>query len=416
MSNALAIAAVTSTIRYVLERALAAPHPGPVGGAAVRTLRLDQLSTGDLAGTAGLNLLLYQVTPNHAGNLTDLPTRDASGALRRRPNAALDLHYLLTAFGDEASLEGQRLLARAVVALAATPVLTRDVVAAARAAHQAAPETTFLAASDLDDQPELVKLSAEPLSLEDHTRLWGMFPQAPFQLSAAYRATVVLLEADVPTRTPLPVRRASLTVQAGVAPALVSAAAAEPGAAVEAGTELLLRGTGLLRGPEIPTYAEIAGARLTPTPASTSAELRVVVSDAVRAGIHGVRVVQVRPAPGPAGPPERVLATSNAAPVVVHPRVRVASVGAAAVLFEVHPPLFAGQRATLRLDPLASGPEPIALAVDPVPAGGAPEESVAVARALIPDGSWLVRVEVDGVGSLPQTTGEVATGPRLDLP
>jgi len=129
MSNALAIAAVTSTIRYVLERALAAPHPGPVGGAAVRTLRLDQLSTGDLAGTAGLNLLLYQVTPNHAGNLTDLPTRDASGALRRRPNAALDLHYLLTAFGDEASLEGQRLLARAVVALAATPVLTRDVVA-----------------------------------------------------------------------------------------------------------------------------------------------------------------------------------------------------------------------------------------------------------------------------------------------
>ena len=67
MSNGLSLAAVTSTLRYVLERSLAVEHPGPVGSASVSTLRPDRLSGDVLDGAPGLNIFLYQVTPNNAG-------------------------------------------------------------------------------------------------------------------------------------------------------------------------------------------------------------------------------------------------------------------------------------------------------------------------------------------------------------
>ena len=415
MSNSLALAAVTSTIRYVLERALVAPHPGPVGGAVVRTLRLDQLATGDLAGNAGLNVLLFHVAPNAAGNLMALPGRDASGSLRQRPNAALDLDYLITAFGDESGLESQRLLARAIIALASNTVLTRDVVDAARVAHQATSETAFLAQSDLADQVERVKVAPLPLGVEDLTRLWGAYPPAPMQLSVAYRATVVLLEADIATRAPKPVLAPALTVDAATSPTLVSAGPAEPALAPGVGVELALRGSGLLRGPQTPTWVEVGGVRLAPLAASTASELRVLLTDASPAGVQGVRVVHTRPSPGPGGPPERVLASSNALPLVVHPRVDV-TVAATEVTFELHPPLGAGQRAMLRLDSLTEGVAPLAIGLGPVSPGGPSLRQVSVPVADIPAGSWLVRVETDGVGSIPEQSGGVYSGPRLDLP
>jgi hypothetical protein len=151
MSNALAIAAVTSAVRFVLDLALQAPQPGQVGGATVTTLRPDRLADADAVGAAatGINVYLYQVTPNHAWNLTDLPTRRQDGSLVRRPIAALDLHYLLTTYGDDVALDNQRLLGRAMLALAVTPVLTRDLVTAAMLEYGEDTATAFLAAADL---------------------------------------------------------------------------------------------------------------------------------------------------------------------------------------------------------------------------------------------------------------------------
>lgn len=415
MSNSLALAAVTSTIRYLLERAISAPHPGPVGGASVRTLRLDQLAAGDLAGTPGLNVLLYQITPNHAGNLTDLSTRDASGALLRRPNAAVDLHYLITAFGDEASMEGQRLLARALVALATSPVLTRDLIDAARTAHQSQPDTAFLADGDLADQIELVKLSPVPLSLEDHTRLWGLFHEAPFQLSVAYRATVVLLEAEVPTRRAMPVRTPVLAVEVGFRPSLVSVDPADPAVAPGVGSAIVLRGSRLLRGAATPTSIQVGPALLVPAPGSTPNEIHATLTAAVAAGIQIIRVNHVRPSPGPGGPPDRIIATSNALPLTVHPGIAVDTVTQEAVTFSLSPPLMAGQRAVLRLDPVPDGAAPLALAIAPVPLGDPHRATVTVDRGLIPDGVWLVRLETDGITSIPEQTGGQYTGPRLEL-
>ncbi|MDX1530155.1 MAG: Pvc16 family protein, partial [Rhodothermales bacterium] len=59
-------------------------------------------------------------------------------------------------------------------------------------------------ASALADQVELVKVTPEVMSAEEISKLWAAFG-ASYRPSAAYLASVVLIEAERPVRTPLPV-------------------------------------------------------------------------------------------------------------------------------------------------------------------------------------------------------------------
>ncbi|HEY7430131.1 MAG TPA: DUF4255 domain-containing protein [Streptosporangiaceae bacterium] len=416
MSNGLAIAAVTSTLRYILDRALQHPHPGPVGGASVTTLPVQELAKADLAETAGINVFCYQATPNHAWNLTDLPTRRPDGSLVQRPVAALDLQYLITCHGQDASLDPQRLVGRVVTALSVNPVLTRDVVAAALDLYAGDTETSFLAESDLADQVELVKLSPFTLSLEELSKLWAVFG-TPYLLSLTYLATVVLIEAEVSPRTSLPVRQPSITIAAAGAPRLESVGTDPPEEPVLPGTTLVLRGSGLLGAA---TQVRVGPATLAPAAGPGAAELRAVVTDAVPAGIHTVQVTHTSPA-GPGGvPPARTAATSNTLPLLLRPVVAVAGITADAVTLSVRPPLAAGQRATVLLSRLADGapedPGDLAVSLPAVAASAAPQSSVELQREGIPDGDWLVRLRVDGVDSLPGLAGETYGAPALTLP
>lgn len=415
MSNALAIAAVTSTIRFVLSQALGGSQPGPVGSAAVTTLRPDQLAQDDDLGgaTKGINVFLHRVTPNHAWNLTDLPTRRADGSLSRRPVAALDLHYLISFVGDDAQLDSQRLLARSVLALAVTPVLTRDLIGAALDEYDGDTDTAFLADADLADQMELVKLAPAALTVEEMSRLWAMFA-TPYLLSLTYTATVVLLEADLTPRVALPVRQRSVNVEP-IAPPRISSADTDPAhRAVETGTQLHIRGSGL-RGRS--TVVRIGPADLGPAPGDTADHLRVVVTDAVPAGVHALQVVHSSPA-GPGGaPPARVVARSNRAPVLVRPRIEVDSVTPTLVNLSVTPPLYPGQRATVTLAQMSDDdPAVLSFPLEVVAPESAPAATVVLQRDDVPDGDWLVRIGVDGADSLPELDGEVYTRPRLSLP
>ena len=124
------------------DRALQQTHSGPVGGARVVTVRPDELSATGLEGDPAINVYCYLATPNHAWNLTDLPTRRSNGSLVNRPVAALDLHYLISCVGKEPELEPQRLLGRVVGALATTSLLSRDVVSAAMDLYAQETETS----------------------------------------------------------------------------------------------------------------------------------------------------------------------------------------------------------------------------------------------------------------------------------
>ena len=415
MSNALAIAAVTSTLRYLLEQALGGSQPGPVGSAAVTTLRPEQLADADAVGSdaRGINVYLYRVTPNHAWNLTDLPTRRPDGTLASRPMAALDLHYLVTCYGDDVTLDPQRLLGRAALALAVTPVLGRDLVGLAIEEYRHDTDTAFLADADLAGQVELVKLSPTVLSLEDLSRLWGVLG-TPYLLSVTYTATVVLLEAELTPAGVLPVRRPVVSVAPIAPPRLAGVDTEPPGAAIGTGSVLRLRGSGLLGRL---TAVQVGPAQLGPGPLARPDLLTVTVQDTVPAGVHAVQVVLRAPGPG-AGAAGRVTARSNSLPVLVRPAVSVTATSPTRVTLSVTPPLFAGQQATVTLSPLPGSPtaETRSFTLTPVAAGAPPSPTVVLARSDVPDGAWLVRISVDGAESLPELDGDTYGAPALRLP
>jgi hypothetical protein len=190
LSSSLAIAAVTTTLRHVVAQALAA-DPTPVAGADVTTYQPVQLGSDGRSRAAGVNLYLYQVTPNTGWTTTATTTVRPDGSPGDRPHAVLDLHYLISCYGDDKVLEPQRLLGCAVAALADTAVLAADTVAAALAAYGTG-ATAYLAQADLADQPEPVRLAATPLSMEETAALWRMLGTSSL-LSVTYTATAVLL-------------------------------------------------------------------------------------------------------------------------------------------------------------------------------------------------------------------------------
>lgn len=193
MSNALAIATVTTALAQIVRTAVQSVLPG----ADVLTDRPDSTPLGQ----PRVRLYLYQVTPNSSLRNHDLPARSADGRLVKRPTAALDLSYLLAFYGNENTLEPQQMLGATVRDIHAKPVLMRQMIEDAIASEP------FLATSNLADAVEQIKFTPLTLSLEELSKLWSVFFQAPYALSVAYQGTVVLIESEESPHSPLPVLR-----------------------------------------------------------------------------------------------------------------------------------------------------------------------------------------------------------------
>src|SRR5215475_3091530 len=197
MSNFRAIATVTAT----LQRALQAAIQSDVAGATVSTVRPAE-GTNTHLPTTGVNLYLYQVSQNPHRSNFDLPTRRSEGDLVQRPQIALDLHYLLSFYGDDLSLEPQRLLGSTVAFLHTQPLITRAQIEAAIGDSS----KTFLAQSDLAEQVELVRFTPITIALEELSRLCSVLLQVQYVLSVAYKASVVLVERQLTPQPVLPAR------------------------------------------------------------------------------------------------------------------------------------------------------------------------------------------------------------------
>ena len=195
MSNSLAIAAVSETLRRSIQDALVGCSSDHLDGALVRCLR-PSVASG--AGASGLtvHVYLYQITPNAAARNRDLPIRNASGDLVQRPRLALDLSYLLTFHGDEASFEPQRLLGAVTAHLHAHPLLSIAAIQAMIASAKSHP--TPLGGSDLDADQEPLRISPISLTLEEISKLWSVLLQVPHALSVAYQVSTVFLDGAPP--------------------------------------------------------------------------------------------------------------------------------------------------------------------------------------------------------------------------
>ena len=61
-----------------------------------------------------------------------------------------------------------------------------------------------LVGNDLHQQIERVRITSQPLGIDDMNKLWGAF-QTNYRLSVAYRVSLVLIDSQRPKRAPLPV-------------------------------------------------------------------------------------------------------------------------------------------------------------------------------------------------------------------
>lgn len=194
MSNYLAMATVTATLKDLLQETVAGSVPDV--NVQISTERPDkQISENE----ARVNIFLYQVLNNTAWRNMDLPTRRHDGTVQQRPQVALDLYYLLSFYGNERDLVPQRLLGRAVSALHTEPILTSKRI------NDTISAISYLAHSDLAQQGERVRFTPMPLNLEELSKLWSLLVyNSPYALSVTYKASVVLIEEQAVTPQPAP--------------------------------------------------------------------------------------------------------------------------------------------------------------------------------------------------------------------
>jgi hypothetical protein len=211
VSNALAIAGVTAVLRDLLNDGFINHNVSGVLGSTVTVSALppDRLVPPNGTESTQLNLFLHQVTPNQGWRNDGLPSRDVSGRHRlTNPPLALDLHYLLSARGAE-ELHAEILLGYAMQLLHESPVLLRSAITTALnpsppVGTTLPPALRALADCGLADQVEQIKITPEYLSTEEMSKLWTAV-QSHYRPTAAYLATVVLIESSQPARAPLPV-------------------------------------------------------------------------------------------------------------------------------------------------------------------------------------------------------------------
>ena len=211
MSSALAIAGVTAVLRDLLNDGLINHNVSGVLGATVTVSVLppDRVVAAGGTESSQLNLFLHQVTPNQGWRNEGLPSRAADGRSRlSNPPLALDLHYLLSAYtgGD---LHAEILLGYAMQLLHEVPVLTRQAIQTALNPSPGVgttlpPALRALADSGLEHQIEQIKITPEYLNTEEISKLWTA-TQSHFRPTAAYMASVVLIQSTLPARAALPV-------------------------------------------------------------------------------------------------------------------------------------------------------------------------------------------------------------------
>jgi hypothetical protein len=208
VSSPLAIGAVSAVLRNLLDNGLI--QAGAVLGTVVNVTAVapDTIDLDDAEAPPRLNLFLHQVTPNSGWRNRDLPVRNANGDRVSNAPLALDLHFILTAYG-RADFQAEVLLGYAMHLLHERPVLDR---AAIRRALEPSPLDTSmlpqlfqsLSAADLADQVEAIKITPALLSADEMSKLWSAI-QTHYRPSVGYQVSVVLIQGRQPAITPLPV-------------------------------------------------------------------------------------------------------------------------------------------------------------------------------------------------------------------
>jgi hypothetical protein len=403
MSNSLAIAATTLTLHHLLLTRIPALDP-ELADLEVTAQPPDLARKG--ITKSQLNLFLYQTVVNAAWRNHDMPRQLRPGETGQPP-LALNLHYLLTAYGrgdsDNDALS-HRVLGGAMSVLHDHPVLGRQEIDLA------------LASSELADQFERLRVTPLPVGVDELSKLWTIF-QSQYRISAAYEVTVVLIDSGTPIRAPLPVLTRGVGASAGPAPVLREIQPPHSQQAARLGEDIVILGQQLssanavlvFKSPrqdtpiQLPLLAggtsDSIGAHLPDLPDDSQAYTRWVPG-----GYTCALVLQ---------PPGQPALASTPVAFALAPRITVspnhAAPGTVALTLTCAPRLVDGQRVLLIF-----GDRPVEPSSITTPADIAQPSTLTFSVPDVANGNYLVRLRVDGVDSIPVQYSGTPPVPAFD--
>jgi Pvc16 N-terminal domain len=452
MSTALAIASVTAVLKDLLNNALI-DHDvdASIGEVIVSTLPPDRVDALDQQKKSRLNLFMYQVTPNPGWRNVGLPSRNSNGDRVSNPPLAIDLHYLLTAYGAE-ELHAEILLGYGMQLLHETPVLTRDAIRRSLTPPSPVvgggdlpPALTALFSSELAEQVEQIKIAPSALSTEEISRMWAAF-QAKYRPTAVYQVSVVLIESKGTTRSALPVRARKVKVIPFKQPIIERIdSRATPADEIVAGQPILAGFQLVLVGSQLSgevTRVLVGGIEIPSNQISvTDSQVIAPIPVALPAGVQGAQVVHQTLLGSPPTPHRGV--ESNVAAFVLRPRIETigisdqqgsgSSLRSANLNLTVKPAIGDTQRVVFLLNqflPITSPPSgvdaipdaysfvaPIRRVLSPPTSPPGPSENITIPIKGVRAGSYLVRIQVDGAESPLETNpaGQYVS-PLLTIP
>ncbi len=200
MASALAIASVTAVLRDLLRNGLITnSEAASVGDVSISALSPDRIVMGTEESNQ-LNLFMYRVAPHsELRNGAKQKVAAKEGTQQDGPRLALDLFYLLTAYGAQ-DFHAEILLGCAMQLLHRTPSLSPDMIRKTlgsppvkKGKSLMPPAQAALSASGIMDQVEQIKVTPQFLTFEDMSKVWSAL-QARYRPSVSYRVSAVIID------------------------------------------------------------------------------------------------------------------------------------------------------------------------------------------------------------------------------
>ncbi len=423
MSTALAIASVTYVLKDLLNNGVIDRDiTGVVGGNVIVTaLSPDKIDISSNEHTQ-LNLFMYKVSPNAGWVSQGLPSRNSNGDLISNPPLALDLHYLLSAYGA-VELHTEILLGYGMQLFHENPMLSKSAIKNSLSpplnviGNDLPANLKALSTSGLEQQTELIKITPQSLTVDELSKLWTAF-QAKYRPSAAYIITVVLIESKKSIKTALPVKARNIYVLPFKHSSIdkILSQKTDADAIVEAqkilsGYNLVLQGASLFAAN---ITVKIDEFNITPDNSKISDSMITIKLPAgLKAGVHAVQVVSTISMGTPETPHKGFASNSLAfilSPAIVTVAANNVTVAAnglrtANIILNIEPAMDDKQKAVLMLNEVPADFSKDAASysfLDPVFTITSPFVPVKTITFKVKDikaGKYLVRLQIDGAES-----------------
>jgi hypothetical protein len=268
-----------------------------------------------------LNLFMYYSSIDPAFRNSRLPAYDSQGNRLTNPPLALDLHYLMSAYGP-GEFDSEILLGWAMQQFQETPIFSRAAIqnwlAAAAGSPSPSAEVKAVALTTLPFQFESIKVTPAALTNDEISQLWMAF-STHYRATTAYRVSVVLISETQPLKSNLPVQQRTLKVLPLQSPNI--AAVTPPTAPV--GAVIKLSGSNFIGDTASDTVISFNdGTPFLPDDVA-SQSIQVTVPSTLQAGVVTIRVA-TRVSFGVPGDPH-VGSSSNTMPFMVQPVITTAA-------------------------------------------------------------------------------------------